>query len=108
MGYNLNLDNFLVKNRYVFYDTKKFGTLYSLQTDYDVYVKCVATQKIAGVQIDRKSKTFYVGKLKSFKTKYVSEQVVTKATNVYADGSKGYYDDTIDEMLGSEKQTLGG
>ena len=107
MGYSLNLDNFLVKNRYVFYDTKKFGTLYSLQTDYDVYVRCVATMKIAGIQIDKKSKTFYVGKLKSFKTRYVSEQVVTKTTNAYTNGSRGYYDDTLDEVLGGERQTLG-
>jgi hypothetical protein len=107
MSISLNLDNFLVKNRYVFSDTKKFGTLYSLQTDYDVYLKCVARMKIAGIQIDKKSKTFYIGKLKSFKTRYITEQVITKTANAYVDGSSGYYDDTLEEVLGGQRQTLG-
>ena len=107
MGYSLNLDNWLIANKYIYKSTRQFGALYSLQGDYEVYVKCEVKQKILGVQIDKKSKTFYIGKLRSFKTKEVNEKVISKTVTSYATGSRVYYDDTLEEVLGGDRQTLG-
>ena len=108
MGVSLVLDKWLLSNKYVHKDLKKFGTLQSLVTDYDIYLKCVATQKIAGVQIDKKSKTFYIGRARSFYTKQTEEELVTKTVTAYKSGEKpGFYDDTLEEKLGGERKTLG-
>lgn len=107
MGVNIKLDNWLVSNRYVYDNIKKFGALKRMSTDYDIYLKCVATMKIAGIQIDKKSKTFYIGRTKSFMTKQTKENLITKTVLAYSRGSSGYYDDSLEESLGGNRMTLG-
>lgn len=108
MGISLNLDNWLASNGYVHKNTKSFGTLKNITTDYEIYLKCVATMKVLGVQIDKKSKTYYIGTVKTFNAKQINDKVVTSTVLSYVSGSGGYYDDTLEDFLGGKKMSLGG
>lgn len=109
MGVNLNLDNWCISNGYTFPKNNigKLGSIVAVYTDYDVWLKISIRQKIAGIQVDHKTKNYYLGQLKRFVVGNVIEAYTTKTTTVRRGSTSVFYDDTLEEKLGGPKQLMG-
>lgn len=107
MGISLDLDAFCVSAKYVFTDTKKFGVIYEMHDDYDVWLKTDVTKRIAGIKVDHSWKWWHLGVLKSFRTKESKIVSLKTSSTRYEVEKAGFYDDTLEERLGGKKEYLG-
>lgn len=90
-------------------DLNKFGSISHIKDEYEVYVKVVVTAKLFGIQVDKRSKTYKLPiKLRSFMVHSYKNVSVTVNKNVYSGSvNNSFYDETLDEKLGGQKELLG-
>lgn len=96
-------------------ELKKFGNVVAIKQDYELYLKVTIKAKVgagwASVQVDKRSKTFKLPlTLWSFKVHKYSSSSKTLTTNSISDGGRGegFFDESLDDKLGGNKELLGG
>lgn len=103
-----SVDKFCISKGYVLQDTKKFSGVCDVHDDYQVWLKTDVTRRVAGVKVDHKWKWWYLGVLRSFKTKQGKTVNVSTTSVRYKSGTdEVFYDDTLEERLGGKKEQLG-
>ena len=104
-----DLNSFMRENgyRYPKSELKRRGTIRRIIDDYDVTLKVVITQKIAGIQVDKKSKHYHLGHLYTFVTTTKTDKYnVIRLVKAVTEAEKTF--DIADEPLGGDKERLGG
>lgn len=107
MGISLNLDSWQLSKGYIWKlgEVKGRGTIHSIVPEYDVYLRVDLRYKEFGIQIDRRWKTYYLGRLYGVQIQHIVRQYQTERKTRTSSG--GIYFSEFEGTLGGEKETLG-